>query len=69
MGGQIGHAANGVTLHLNVRTEHLPDERLQSTQRHDEKLVLGYQSAHYTCSEESSSPFTARLPKAALAAL
>jgi murein endopeptidase len=41
MSRQISHASHGIALDLDIRTQHLPDERLQSTQRDNKQLVLG----------------------------
>lgn len=40
MCGEVGDAPDGVALHLDVRGEHLADERLQSTELDDRDLVL-----------------------------
>lgn len=37
---EVGDAANGVALDLDVWREHLPDERLEATQSYNERLVL-----------------------------
>lgn len=40
MGGQVRYTPDGITLHLNIRTEHLSDEGFQSTELHNEELVV-----------------------------
>lgn len=37
---QICNAANRVALHFNIWAQHLPDERFEAAQLHDEQLVL-----------------------------
>lgn len=41
MSSKVGNAAYSITLNLNVWAEHLPDERLETAQLDDEKLVVG----------------------------
>jgi hypothetical protein len=68
---KVCDAANGVTLDLDVRAEHLPDERLQTAKLYDKKLVLGCGSRLSARDSENTTLdalFTARLPRAALAA-
>lgn len=38
---EVGDAANGVALHLDVGAEHLPNQWLEPPKLDDEKLVLG----------------------------
>ena len=70
MGSKVGHTSNCVTLDFDIGTEHLSNKRLQASKRYNEELVLSY-SLHQLCVQYSGadySPFTARFPKAALAA-
>ena len=39
--GEIGDAADGIALDLDVWTEHLADKRLEAAKRDDEEFVLG----------------------------
>lgn len=39
--GEVGDASDGVTLHLDVRTKHLPDEGLEASKRDNEEFVVG----------------------------
>lgn len=41
MSSEVGDAADGVALDLDVGREHLTDERLESTELDDGNLVLG----------------------------
>ena len=41
MRGKIGHTTDGIALNLHIRTEHLPDERLETAKLYDEQLVIG----------------------------
>ena len=41
MRGKVRHASDSIALHLDVRAEHLADERLQAAELDDEQLVLG----------------------------
>ena len=42
MGGEVGDASDGVALDLDVGRQHLSDERVQSSESDDERLVLGW---------------------------
>ena len=42
MGGEVGDAADRVTLYLHVWGKHLTDERLESAQFDNEEFVFGY---------------------------
>jgi len=71
MGSQICYTSNSVTLHLDIRTEHLANQRFQPSKLYDEQLVVGY---HREINEGSfregirSVLLTAKFPSAALAA-
>jgi len=41
MSGQVGDASYSVALYFNIGRQHLSDQRLQSSQPDDQKLVLG----------------------------
>jgi hypothetical protein len=41
MRGEVGDTADGVALDLDIRAEHLPDERFESTKFDNEEFVLG----------------------------
>ena len=45
---EIGHAADRVALNLHVRTQHLSDQRFQSTQFDNEQLVVSYKCVQYS---------------------
>ena len=40
MSSQVGYAANSITLHFDVRTEHLANQRLEAAEFYNEELVL-----------------------------
>ena len=42
MGSKVGHATDSVALNLNIRAEHLTDERLESVELDDKQLVFRY---------------------------
>lgn len=42
MSRQVGDAAYSVALHLYIGAQHLPDQGFQSSQLHNEELVVGY---------------------------
>lgn len=42
MSRQIGHTSHGITLYFHIRTKHLANERFQSTERDNQKLVFRY---------------------------
>ena len=71
MSSQIGHASNCIALYFDVGTEHLPDQRLQTTELYYKEFVLGcYHGRLETVSDvaECDVLLTARFPRAALAA-
>ena len=70
MRSQIGHTTNGIALNFDVRAQHLADESLQTTKLDDEQLVLGYEVLSLLIDQtyQLNSLFTAKLPRAALAA-
>jgi hypothetical protein len=43
MSGKICDTPDGVALDFDVRTKHLANEWLQSSQAHDKQLVFGYE--------------------------
>lgn len=73
MCGEVRYAPNGVALHFNIRAEHLTNEWLQSPESDDKQFVLGFARKQSILAllryvYENHSLFTARLPRAALAA-
>lgn len=75
MSCQVCDAADSVTLHLHIRTQHLSDERFQSAEFHNEKLIIRYKNPTWhrsTPRRKANVDFdvllTAKLPNAALAA-
>lgn len=69
--GEICDTSDGVALHFDVGTKHLADERFQSTQFDNEQLILGYLRIINLTDVKPyrvNALFTARLPRAALAA-
>lgn len=41
MGCKISDAPDRIALYFNVRTTHLADERVQTTEFHNQQLVIG----------------------------
>ncbi len=71
MCGEISDTSDGVALYFDVGTEHLADERFKSTQLDNEQLILGYLRIINLTGVKSyrvDALFTARFPRAALAA-
>lgn len=72
---QVGDAANSIALYLHIRRHHLPDKRCQASELDNQDLVLGCSITLAQPSHQHPTPWkvslllTARLPKAALAAL
>lgn len=70
MRGKVGHAADGIALYFDVRTKHLANERLETAELDNEQLILGCNMFNIRdiMSERPNPLFTAKLPRAALAA-
>jgi hypothetical protein len=70
---KIGDASDSVALHLNIRRQHLSNERSQSTKLDNKDLVIGCSTSSQQLDEfievVANALLTARFPRAALAAL
>jgi len=74
MSSQIRHTADSVALHFDIWTEHLANQGFQTTKFDDEKLVVGWKVNNGNQWDKYTklvfySLLTAKLPRAALAAL
>lgn len=70
MSCQIGHATDGVTLDFDIGTQHLAYERFQPAKLDDEQFVVSCKSINKVLVKIAVSLlFTAKFPRAALAAL
>jgi hypothetical protein len=71
MSCQIRHAADCIALDFDIGTQHLTYERLQPAKFDDEKLIVSYRDISISkvlVGIMASLLFTARFPRAALAA-
>lgn len=63
MGSQIGDAAYGIALHLDVGGHHLPDKRSQASEKNYRHFVFGYinvKTCSYKATEQKKNNETQR---------